>query len=101
MPEEFAVYRPFRDGATVYCDIFIVFPMRQGVDDFGDGFFSNSAFPRNKHRDIGRGNLNGLFQGAIQVYIVPDDFKSLLDALEVTHLSVVFGIRHGMPKQGG
>ena len=62
-----------------------MFAVRNGMDDLGDAFLSHSAFSRYKNGNIGRGHLDGLFNGAVELWVVANDFKALFDSLNVLH----------------
>ena len=110
MAKKLTVYGAFRNGTTVYCDIFGVFAVRKGMDDLWNGLFTDPAFPGHQNRNIRWGHLNGLFYGTVERYIIANKLKSLFYGLNTFHFMsflrkqrsccFVFGFRimYGMTK---
>src|SRR5690606_245360 len=100
MSEEFGIYGALRDGATVHGYVFGMLAVGECMDDLGDRFLADPAFPGDQYRDIGGGHLDGLFNGPVELHIVADDLKALLDGLYAFHGPSCFSSIRGPPRAG-
>ena len=89
VPKKFTVNGAFRDSTAVDGDVLGVLAVRKRMDDFGYGFFAHPTFTSDQDRDIGGRHLNGLFQGTVQLDVVPDQLKSLFYTLNTFHCSFI------------
>src|SRR5690554_4038781 len=81
MSEKFTVNGSFRNGSAVNGNKFSVLAVRQRMDDVGNALFSHPALSRNKYGNICRGYLYGLFNGPVELGVIPQYFKTLFNSL--------------------
>ena len=91
MPEEFAV-----DGAFGYCsavDGYVAFfcSCAVVVYDFGEVVLADTIFTGDEYGEVGGGDFECDFDGAVEHGVAANDFVAVFDGLYDVHIVCIFG----------